>query len=539
MNFNRWFNLVLGAVVLILGSCATPSTPPGGPPDKQGPEIIRTEPETGTTNFARQSIILHFSEFVRRSSLQEAIVIEPDIGISYNLDWGRKSVAIEFEEEIPDLTTLIVTIGTEFEDMNGNGLSSPKKIAVSTGPEIDKGKIFGKVINAQTGMGTKEQRVLLYREPFDLKEKASYIASTDTSGVFQFSYLREGKYKIFWVDDRNRNKIWEGEQERAQPFEKEFVELEKAGSDTAGTVFVTSVDTTKPALQGVGLFSSRRMRMRFSENIQLTDSVNIEVTDTLGGAFGEAIPFYIQPGEPYILFAQSEKSLSPSSSYRLGITGIIDEAGNPVSDGVPTFTGSTQEDTTQQRIIERNNSVGYFPTDPLEITYAKSITEPVIRDSLKIVAGDTLLEDWPNVEIDQNIFRILPKKRWQDGMQYEVRVWDPKVEDYRKFNPEFWHTSQMGALNVVMEDSTAKNIRLRIENKESGIARDTTFVGQIEIENLPPLDYKVTVYQDQNTNGMWDYGQVSPFKRPEPYFIQKSVPVKKGFTGDLAVGFQN
>ena len=331
MKHYRWASTTLLFAICLLGSCATPSSPTGGPPDEKGPEIVSTEPESGATNFTGQSITLHFSEFVERSSLRQAIVVEPDIGISYELDWGRKSVDIEFDRAIPDLTTLIVTIGTDFEDVNGNGMSSPQKVAFSTGPEIDKGKLFGQILEAGTAEGSKGERVLLYRDPFDLTTKADYIASTDTSGSFAFSYLREGKYKAFWVHDRNRNKIWDPKQERAQPFGNEFVTLAKEGSDTLGTVYTTSVDTTRPALQGVGLFSSQRMRMRFSENIQLTDSTSISLTDTLDSVLGTVTPLYIQPGDPYILFAQSGQPLSPTSSYSINVSGIVDESANEVT----------------------------------------------------------------------------------------------------------------------------------------------------------------------------------------------------------------
>jgi hypothetical protein len=519
--------------------CATPTSPTGGPPDKEGPRIVETNPETGTTNFSGRTITLHFSEFVSRSSLRPAIVIEPDIGINYKLDWGRKSVKIVFDQAIPDLTTLIVTIGTEFKDINNNSMSEPYKVAVSTGPEIDKGKLYGKVINARTGEKGEGQRVLLYRSPFDLSEKANYIASTDTSGTFQFSYLREGKYKAFWVDDRNRNKIWDQERERAQPFKQEFIELSQAGEDTLGTVYITTVDSTKPSLEGIGLFSSRRLRMRFSENIKLTDSTRMEVTDTTGTILGEAYPLYIQPDEPFVLFGQSRDALLASQSYSLDIRGITDESDNGLQKVTQVFTGSSQEDTTQQRIVKRNSLTGYYPDDPIEVTYAKPIEDPTIRDSLKIVEGTDLVKKWPNIEIRRNILRILPKDKWKDGIQYEVRVWDPIINDYRKFQPRIWHESKMGIIHVVLEDSTAQNIRLRVENDESGIIRDTVFTGEVEISNLPPLNYKVTAYEDLNVNKSWDYGNISPFVKPEPYFIQSNVPVKEGLTGDLTVIFQN
>lgn len=537
--FHRWGNAILWVLFIIYLGCATPSQPTGGPPDEEGPTIIRSEPETGTVNFEGNSIILHFSEFVDRGSLNQALVIEPDIGLEYDLDWGRKSVEIQFDRELPDTTTLIVTVGTEFQDMNNNEMAQPRKIAVSTGPEIDEGKIFGRVVNAETGEVEDGQRVLLYREPFDLQEKADYIASTDTSGAFQFSYLSDGIYKAIWVEDRNRNKIWEPEQERAQPFSREFIKLEKAAEDTIGTVYSVSEDTTKPALQGIGLFSSQRMRMRFSENMQLTDTTEIIVADTLGNPHSNAIPLYIQPNDKFIFFAHSEEPLTEEESYTLDIIGLTDEAGNTLVETTQTFTGSAQEDTTNQRIIKRNTTSGYYPTDPIAITYAKPIEENAIIDSLKIVEGDSLIEDWPNTEIHYNVLNILPDKQWREGANYEVRTWDPQVEDYRQFQPEIWHDSQMGSLNIMLEDSTMENVYLRIENDESDFVRDTTFAGEVEVTNLPPLNYKVIAYHDHNENGRWDYGEIEPFTEPEPYFIQRRVPVKTDFTGDLTIDFQD
>lgn len=530
--------MVCLGIVLWAISCATPSSPTGGPRDEEGPQIIKTEPETGTTNFDKRSIILHFSEFVERSSLTEAIIIEPDIGIEYETDWGRKSVAINFEQDIPDSTTLILTVETGLSDTNGNEMASPQKVAVSTGSEIDKGKLFGRIIGARTGEGTEGERLLLYREPVDLTTKANYIASTDTSGSFQFSYLSEGKYKAFWVDDRNRNKIWDSQQERAQPFKEEFVTLAKEGQDTLGASFVTAVDTTQPALQGLGLFSSQRLRMRFSENIELTDSAAISITDTLGNSVGKGTPLYIPPDEPYVLFARSSEQLAESQSYSLTMRGVVDESGNGLTDIAQTFTGSGQEDTTEQRIITRNNLSGYYPSDPIEVTYAKPIDEAPIRDSLIVVEGTELYESWEQVDTQNNILRIAPKPSWKSGVEYEFRIWDSFISDYRKLQPKIWHDDQMGKLNVIAEDSTLQDIYLQIRNEESGLQRDTVFTNQVTIESLPPLNYKVIAYHDVNGNGQWDFGQVSPYKEPEPYFIQTEVPVKKDFTGDLSVIFQ-
>lgn len=524
----------------MLYGCATPTTPTGGPPDREGPEIVRTEPETGTTNFTGRSITLYFSEFVNRSSLAQAIVIEPDIGLGYDLNWGRKSVTVELDGDLPELTTLILTIGTDLTDMNGNKLAQPKKVAVSSGPEIDKGEMTGKVINAQTGEPFETGRILLYRTPVDLSETANYIATADTGGSVQFSYLRQGEYKAFWVDDRNRNKIWEPDRERAQPFSREFFTLEKAGSDSMGAVYVTSVDTTRPVLQGVGLFSSRRMRFRFSENIQLSDSTRIAITDTTGNHQTDASPLYISPEEPFVLFAQSDDALDPDQSYNVKIQALFDLNDNPLVDNTIAFTGSAQSDTTQQRIVRIPNQSGLFPDEPLDVVYAAPITDTEITDSLKVVEGDKLVEDWPNLDTSLNRLLVRPQEEWQEGIEYEFRLWNPIREGYRRINPPIWSGSQLGEIDITLADTTKKgNFRLLLKGESEEITRETVFEEQLLVDNLPPQNYTVIVYDDRNSNGEWDYGRVEPYEPPEPYFIQRRVPVKRGFTSDLSIIFES
>ncbi|MDZ7715281.1 MAG: Ig-like domain-containing protein [Balneolaceae bacterium] len=119
---------LLASIAAIAFSCATPTSPTGGPPDKQGPEIVSTTPETGTTNFEGRSIELVFSEFVDRASLQQAITIEPDLDIDYELDWGRNvSWKLNSRVSCLDLTTLIISIGSTLKDVRGNKLARPIK----------------------------------------------------------------------------------------------------------------------------------------------------------------------------------------------------------------------------------------------------------------------------------------------------------------------------------------------------------------------------------------------------------------------------
>ncbi|MDZ7694125.1 MAG: Ig-like domain-containing protein [Balneolaceae bacterium] len=529
--------LALGAALLY--SCATPTSPSGGEPDRTGPKIIDIIPESGTTNFEGSEIELSFDEFIERSSMRQAVIIEPDIGLQYSLDWGRKSVAVEFDNPLPDSTTVLVTIGTELSDTRGNEMSEPVRIAVSTGSQIDEGEIVGRLVDAQTGRGTKGDRILLYRTPADLTQKADYLAQTDTSGSFNFTYLRQGKYKVFWVNDQNRSKIWEQEREQAQPFYQEYVTLEEAGKDTLQTIYKANSDTTQPTLQGIGLFSTRRMRVRFSENIELTDSTSLAINDTLGNTYTNAFPLYIHPQEPYVLYAQSQQNLQANQSYQLDAVNVSDLAGNVAPSLTMQFEGSAQEDSTQQRIIRNENNSGIFPDEPLEIVYAKPITEEVILDSLEVVDGDTLIQNWQQVETQRNRLRVMPPGTWQQGIQYEVRVWNPVTLRRKSYPLNVWHSPDYGQIVFNIADSSDhRPYRLILSSNERGTMLDTTFTDSIKVQELPPLTYKGIIYGDQNKNGRWDPGQVQPFMAPEPYFIQRGIPVKDAMTAEVPIVFE-
>ena len=531
------YHIKVLVLIILCAACATPIAPTGGPRDTEGPSILETSPVTGTTNFSGKKFDFYFDEWVNRGTVASNITIEPDLDIRYSLHWKRKRLTISFEDDLPDSTTIILTLGADITDVRSNKIGAPITIAVSTGDEIDEGTITGKLRSANTGEALETQRVLLYRTPVDFGAKATYQADTDTGGVFRFSYLREGNYKAIYVDDRNRNKIWDLSED-AQPFNRESITLEKAGSDTLDVLYVIRRDTLAPRLQGVGLFSANRMRLRFNENITYGDSVNISVTDTAGNWYSGAYPLYISAKDPFVLYVQSDTALSETASYSLSLGGVTDAAGNQArSDGIE-FPGSSQPDTTSQRIIEGYEQKGLAPGDPLEIIYAAPITDPMIFDSLVVVEGDVSFEDWPNIQGFGNRLYVSPQGTWIEGITHQFLAWNPVTQRRKLFNPEIWDPAEMGELEVRVEgaDST-DTYHLLLESEEAHIRFDTTFSENVLVPELPPVSYILTVFKDANGNGKWDTGSIIPYYPPEPFYKQNVVRIQTAFTSEVIIEF--
>ncbi|MEX0609817.1 MAG: Ig-like domain-containing protein [Balneolaceae bacterium] len=514
-----------------------PIAPTGGPADDTGPVVEETVPETGTTNFAGNTFEFQFDEYINRSTVPRAITIEPDLDLDYDISWKRRRLFISFRDELPDSTTIILKLGSAVTDIRGNKISEPITLAISTGDEIDEGKIEGRILFANDGRGVEEKKVLLYRSPVDLSKRANYEVETDTGGVFKFSYLSEGRYKALLVDDRNRNKIWDRQGEFSQPFSEEFIELGKGGSDTLDVLYTTQIDTTIPNLLGVGLFSQTRLRLRFSEPVVLTEEVDLHISDSAGIAYSAAYPLYISPEENFVLFAESEEVLSEGDEFFLRMRGITDRFGNEADTSGIQFSGSAQEDTTHQRIIAVNGEKGLTQLEAFRVTYAAPITESELIDSVVVIEGDIDFDDWPKIEANRNQLFIKPQGEWIEDTDYQFLVWNPTTQRRKMYNPEVWDSTDYGEIELTINNPDSGSVIARLFNTDGEEIRTQSFIDAHTFYNLPPVAYTLRIFRDLNESGRWDLGTVVPYRAPEPYYVQRGIQVQENFTSQIDITF--
>jgi len=508
--------------------------PTGGEPDRTGPRVVSTEPAQGTTNFRGNEVRFNFDKYVDRTNFRNNVTIEPDLGIEMDISFSRRSATVKFESDLPENTTIIVKLGTDVTDTNRNKMESPVDLALSTGDVLDSATITAEALRAETGRGESGNRIFLYREPFNIEERAVYISETDTAGRVEFGYIGEGSYKAFWVNDQNRDRVWNSERESAQPFYNETFFVSEGDSIYIGTLFISRPDTISPRIDGVGLFSERRLRLRLSEKVIWNPDSYLSVTDTLGTEYSRAYPLYLAEGDENVLFAQSERELPESEIFTLDPITITDLAGNSLEIDFDPFSGSNEPDTTILRSVSHSAANGLFPDEPLEIRYSKFIDDPSVTDSLQVVEGDRVSSDWENIEIIRNILRISPLDTWQSGIRYQFRVWNPWEEERELIDPEIWQRNQLGSIEITLANNNPDIVnRLTLTDEDLSIRIDTTFTESVTLDNLPPLSYKVIVYQDDNGNEEWDYGVVEPYVQPELYAIRRAVPVREGFTSEL------
>ncbi|MDX1641957.1 MAG: hypothetical protein R3220_09690, partial [Balneolaceae bacterium] len=349
----------------------------------------------------------------------------------------------------------------------------------------------------------------------------------------------DGSYQVFYINDLNQNRIWEQGREAAQPFHQESYELAQDDSLDIGTIYISSPDTVAPKVDGVGLLSEIRLRLRLSEEVIIEEDSEFIITDTLGNEFTRAIPLYPSEEDETVLFAQAFDALPDTMEFQMEANNIADQADNPLQVDISPFIGSAQEDTTALETISHNAGSGLFPDEALEVTYSRFINRSIVVDSLVVLEGDVVQNNWQPLEVDNHILRIFPKESWEPGIRYQFRVWDPWTEEREIIEPEIWQRNQLGGIELTAEnyDSTITSY-LKLTDTEKSIRVDTTFTSSIFIDNLPPLTYQAIIFEDVNGGGSWNPGTVVPFDAPEPYGVRNEIPVRDGFTSEVTIPYR-
>jgi len=534
--------ICLVLLLFSLHSCATPLAPTGGPTDKEGPSIIRTVPQNLQTGVSSQRVEIEFSEYVNRNSLSSNLQIEPDIGIDYQLSWKKKTLFIDFDSPLPDSTTLLITLGNKVSDTRNNAMGASEVIAFSTGDQIDTGGLIGKVLNAETGKGLEGKEVFLFPNTYDVRQKALYRTETDTGGTFRFNYVRETEYSIVHFEDRNRNKIWDSSLESAHAFNIRSFNVQNGVIDTLASIYVMEADTVRPEVLGVGLLSSSRLRIRFSEAIMNEFTGQITLEAGFDGTEFSATPLYIAQADPSIVFAQSSRSLQQDSTYVLRVKGFVDSFGNVMEPFTQDLLGSGAADTTIQRFIGVRPEGILGMRDSVELQYAAPIRNPAIIDSLRIIEGVVERESWSKGVVTMNRLVLYPDTEWLDGVDYQFLAWNPRTQrrvlvPFSVSGPSNWGAIELVQMIGPNDTLSTEPVTYELRSQEGRLLKQGQFLETFQLDSLSASTYSLLLYLDSNANQRWDEGTWVPYNKPESLIIRKSITIQPGFSSTIRFSF--
>lgn len=200
-------------LLLLTGGCAQQGAPTGGPQDEDPPDVVKTEPQNYSANFNAKRIEITFDEYLDMANFTQELVVSPPMETQPEIRMRRKTLIIEFEEELKEDVTYTFNFGEAIKDLNERNVLLNYEYVFSTGATLDSLSVKGTLKNAfDLTIPETPINVMLYTELADsmpLKQIPYYVGRTDKEGNFAVNNLRNGRYKLFVLKDGNNNFLFD------------------------------------------------------------------------------------------------------------------------------------------------------------------------------------------------------------------------------------------------------------------------------------------------------------------------------------------
>lgn len=204
--------LAVAAISLAVAACASIGRPQGGPKDETPPEYVRSTPAPGTTNFDRQQIDIVFNENVKVEEVVNKVVVSPAQQNQPAIIANGKHVYVTLKDTLIPDATYTIDFSDAIRDLNEGNILDGFALDFATGDSIDSLRISGMVFDAATLEPAQGMIVGAYRNVADsaiTTLRFERITKTNQLGQFTLRNLKKEPYRIFALNDLNRDYHWD------------------------------------------------------------------------------------------------------------------------------------------------------------------------------------------------------------------------------------------------------------------------------------------------------------------------------------------
>ena len=542
-----YYIIIVFLYAFLLTGCANQQPPEGGPIDRTMPEIISTFPDSSSMlNFRGHKILLDFDRYVNERSVEEAVFISPYIG-ALEFNWSGKELEILFSENLRSHTTYVINIGTDVEDLNKNRMAQAFTIAFSTGNEIDRGVIEGRVYPRNIGDGISGIMIFAYRlnglNPDTLNPialKPDFITQTGKNGDFSLRHIPFDSYRVFAVRDEYRNLVYDREiDEYGVPSDSITI----SPSDTLKTGVLMKLakeDTTGPRLVKVTTQNRNHILAEFSESIN-PESLSLSsfsVVDTTNRKPLELYLVYPSPANSNSFIAVTQKQDS-GRVFRLSVQGIKDSTGNIINQLANTllFRSMLMGDTLSVRLasVSIKDSAQAIDLQPvLTMTFSDAIEKSDSMNWVNLLDNNKQPVPTEKKRMSDVKISIRPEKELVSRTWYTLRAelrkvhgWDGRVcrDSTKSWRFETLDVEDLSSVQGIVVDENTRDTAGRLYvtavqigekiPKQYTIKTDAT--GNFLFPQIVEGHYVFQSFRDRNNNGKYDSGKPFPFLSSERF----------------------
>jgi uncharacterized protein (DUF2141 family) len=524
--------------IIIGWSCASQTTPTGGPKDEIPPKLINTNPKEGSINVRTNSIELDFNEAILLEKPKEQIIITPfEKDVEYT--FRKNKVVLKFKNQLKDSTTYTFNFRESVKDLTEKNPAVDVTLAFSTGNYIDSLSISGVCYELLTGKYIPNVTVALQpaTDTFNIfKHKTRIITKTDPeTGKFKFTNLKPGKYQIYAFTDKNNNLLVESQSE-LYAYKKEFLNL----TTDKDSIYLPLIKVDNRPIKLVNKrdvqnYYNLKFNKSFSEIKHITDAKNIFVNYTEKNT---SLRIYNSGKEDSVLLrliiTDSVKQTLDTTFYAKFNHAYDSKRKEKFKSEFGKATYYSKGSNIYFNLTF-NKPVKTINTDSLFIQYDSISRETINLKDIKIDTTLNTISITKELQQFKTVPQAISKNKSTDNKKKEEKpfLYIGKGSFISIDNDSI--TSKKTDLTILKEEDLAK-IYIEPENEnqiyqllttKGEVTKSTTGIKNKVFENTLPADYLLRVIQDLNNNGKWDPAIPEMQQEAEPiyyYFNDEGFP---------------
>ena len=544
--------LVFLTAILILAGCAQMELPPGGPQDRTPPAIEWHHPPAGSTGVSEETeLSITFTEHMNRPTVEEALFLSPALDRPPRLKWRGRTLRIRPKDPLRSNQTYVITLGVDCRDLRNNKMEESYSFAFSTGEAIDQGQISGTVVQVDRfqeigfrprgGADLWAYRLSARVQPDPAADPPDYITQADDRGRYRLTHLGPDRYRIFAVEDRNRDRLWNAPGELLGVPSADLDLSAGTLAASLGPLALIETDTLGPSLQSARALHRAAVLLSFDEDVDSARAVNPgayriermkQPADTLG-----LLAVSLNRGRAHEIILSTADQIE-ETTYQVTVQGIVDRVGNVLrpEGGQARLVGAGWADTTGPvlHFVWPPDSSGQISLKAAPVLF---FDEPVRPASLQ---ESFSLADTSGRSVEGS-FRFLhgaaaafvPHRPLSSDRWYLLRVEGGTIRDLSDnamadttvtIRFETLDEERLGSLSGAVRRGgsapEAPAVLLACGPGGRPLQRHHQAHGDdYLLGGLLPGAYAMAAFLDLNGDGLWNPGRPVPFRPAEPLWV--------------------
>jgi uncharacterized protein (DUF2141 family) len=561
----------------LIYSCANIGSPNGGPYDETPPRFISSRPERNQTNYKGKTVEILFDELIQIDKPGENVIVTPPQSqIPVIRSAGRK-ITVELHDSLQENTTYTIDFTGSIADNNEKNVLENFSFAFSTGDVIDSLEVSGYLLNAENLEPMQGITVGLHRNPEDsafVKERFVRTSRTNDRGWFAIRNIAPGAYRIFALNDKNRDYKFDQPAEDIAFLDSlivpafEFASRQDTlwkDSLTVDTIRTIAYTRFMPDDIELRLFLEKFerqyiLRPERSQENRFTLRFNAPL-DTLAAPvplnFSPAGNWYVAQwaeGKKAIHYWISDSLVWKQDTLQMAVEYPASDSLNilrPQTDTLSVFMRNRPQETKKRKNDSEPEPVGFLgmninASGVMDVFDTLSIVfdEPVFnleKDLFRL--GRKVDTVWIPAEFDflpdtADVLRFFINRKWKYGEEYRLEADSASIRNiYGKWNDRVSQTFKMKDedqyghlfIHIAGLDTVPAYVDL-LNAADAPVRKAPVTNGGALFMNLPPGKYYARLILDENGNFTWDTGNYAEKRQPEyVYYYPKVIEIMKNW----------